>query len=134
MNGKIRFLYLATACACLFFSACSVKEYDYSRDEIPGASSRAVAAASAGVAAPSVSAVTASRPAPPSGMTLGQAYVSALNENCYEAFSNARPPQTHALCYRKGAWALSPGIFMSVPQGNTAPYLEPTSPDMRSSL
>jgi hypothetical protein len=120
MNGKIRLLCLAVACACLFCSGCAKGQY-HSRTKIPAPSSSMAGAG----------ATTAARPAPPAGMTLGQAYVSALNENCYEVFSNTRPPQTYAMCYRQGAWALSPGIFMSVPQSQTAPSLEPASANMR---
>jgi hypothetical protein len=128
MNGKTRFLCLATACACLFFTGCAVKGYDYSKDQKLAAVPRTAKAASA------VSTTASSRPSPPPGMSIGQAYVSALNENCYEVFSDGRPPQTYAMCYRNGAWDLSPGIFMSVPQGGVTSYSAPSSAQMPTGL
>lgn len=52
----------------------------------------------------------------PAGMRLGAAYISALNEPCYEAFvENSPSTLPQAYCQRKGVWTLLPCIYMSVP-------------------
>jgi hypothetical protein len=66
-------------------------------------------------------------PAPPEGLRLGAFYVSALNEECYEAFPldgpSARP---RAYCRRSASWLLLPDIYPDLPYG--APWGE-TAPD-----
>jgi hypothetical protein len=57
----------------------------------------------------------------PAGFRLGEAYFSALGEQCRETFpenDSSRGPG--ALCLRNGTWEYVPDIFLSVP---TAPVL-----------
>ncbi|MDL2267359.1 hypothetical protein LJC46_05155 [Desulfovibrio sp. OttesenSCG-928-G15] len=62
---------------------------------------------------------------PPEGMRLGQSYVSALNEPCYEAFPvYGATPQPQAYCQRAGGWTLLPNMYMTVPHSGNASYTQ----------
>jgi hypothetical protein len=52
----------------------------------------------------------------PAGFRLGEAYFSALGEQCRETFPENDPSRgPGALCLRNGVWERVPDIFLSVP-------------------
>jgi hypothetical protein len=60
----------------------------------------------------------------PSGMRLGHPYVSALGEQCREAYPESGPHGgPGAYCLRGGNWVLLPNIYLTVPAAE--PYRQP---------
>lgn len=98
---KILF-YLQIVCICCFFAGCVARQ------------------SSGGGAAASTESVPAES-AIPAGMRLGPAYVSALNESCYELVPVNNPfipPQ--ALCLRGRTWEVLPSVLTAIPKGGRA--------------
>ena len=61
-------------------------------------------------------AISGTVPSVPSGMRLGAAYISALNESCYELtpLSGTLEP-TQALCLRDNRWQTAPSVLTVLP-------------------
>ena len=68
------------------------------------------------VTAPQGESRAAMIPSAPEGMRLGAPYLSALNEQCFEAYpADAPSSQPQAMCARDGGWTLLPAIYLSLP-------------------
>jgi hypothetical protein len=57
-------------------------------------------------------------PTPPAEIRLGNSYISALGEQCYEAYLSGSPTsQVQAYCHQDEGWVLLPQIYTGVPMG-----------------
>lgn len=94
-----RLMLTAAVCACLLLGGCAAKNVAGNEGADSGESLRVAAA-----------------PQAPQGMRLGAPYLSALNEQCYELFSESGPAESaQAVCLREGAWERLSPIYMDLP-------------------
>jgi hypothetical protein len=107
LTGKTNFVFLrplrfAAPVLAAFFLCCLLQ------------GCRATGGAAAGDA-PETALAEMSAPAP-AGTRLGYPYVSALGEQCREAYPESGPSGGAGVyCLRNGKWELLPDIYMSVP-------------------
>ena len=55
-------------------------------------------------------------PAVPQGMAIGQFYISALKENCYELIPTNYTEVPQAICLRGESWTVVPGVLAQTPR------------------